>query len=401
MKEYIQKNEKEKEIFDEFKHKVLKIKITDTPEYDDIIIDNNTKLLLPVGLLVLITNIFWLIRNLLNDNLYQLFSTFTFIMIIISCLASIYIILLSRSHKKLLKNIYRYSILFYHITIIVLTLVLNITRNIRIVDEGSNYGFVGVSLSYMYVFITLFMPLARKRDSFIVIATLLICTIIPALPFVPGNEAYPIISYLIVSMFVIVGYIAFSIINKSLIRTTIKEIKINNELISHAHKDALTYSLNRRALNEYWDYLCNLEEIKSVGVLIFDIDCFKKYNDTYSHKEGDKILQKLCYLITSMIEDEDKYFFRYGGEEFIYIINNPTDEKIIETALKIKNKVWEENFKRNDGCTSDRLTISIGCANMTKEQMIKTDYISEADNQLYLAKNNKKNCVSYKGEIYR
>lgn len=74
---------------------------------------------------------------------------------------------------------------------------------------------------------------------------------------------------------------------------------------------------------------------------------------------------------------------------------------MLRFAQKIRKEVYDRDIKRNDIEQFDRITITCGCGLLEKEQMHKSDYITESDKQLYIGKRNCRNCVVFNDEIYK
>lgn len=162
----------------------------------------------------------------------------------------------------------------------------------------------------------------------------------------------------------------------------IKELEENSQL------DALTKAYNRRALNSYLTNLCEKEKIQEdMHFLILDIDDFKNINDTYGHVAGDKVLIFITNLLKKTLRDGDK-IFRYGGEEFVIILNRIDNESCLQIAQRIL-KLISTNKLIYKGTTL-QVTVSIGS---TKYHMGDTpiDLLDRADMALYRSKNNGKN----------
>ncbi len=167
--------------------------------------------------------------------------------------------------------------------------------------------------------------------------------------------------------------------------TQVKELERNSNL------DALTKVFNRRALTSYLDKICSKKEIAyELHLLILDIDDFKVVNDTYGHIAGDKILIFIANILRRTLRDGDK-IFRYGGEEFIIILNRidkETCEKVTQRLLKLisSNQLIYKGKTLN-------VTMSIGA---TKYYQGDTpdDIIARADKALYRSKKAGKNRMS-------
>ena len=152
--------------------------------------------------------------------------------------------------------------------------------------------------------------------------------------------------------------------------------------------DALTGILNRgeiekelqRSLHVYEQY-----KIPSC-LMIIDIDHFKAVNDTFGHKEGDRVLVKVVEIIKKHIRQTD-LVGRWGGEEFLVITHNVTAEGAVLVAEKLRHIVHEEVF----GIVGHK-TISVGIS-CFKEGLSVDEIFNRADQALYEAKNTGRNKV--------
>ena len=117
-------------------------------------------------------------------------------------------------------------------------------------------------------------------------------------------------------------------------------------------------------------------------ILMLDIDFFKKVNDTYGHLAGDKVLIEISKTIQKNIRPID-VLCRYGGEEFIILINNLSDDEVYDMAQNIRKEIRKIKFNVNDLYFS--VTISIGVSKY-KESFNCDEIISIADKALYEAK---------------
>ena len=146
--------------------------------------------------------------------------------------------------------------------------------------------------------------------------------------------------------------------------------------------DALTGALNRNSLTP--------DELMNSGILMIDIDHFKKINDTYGHLNGDKSLQFLVSLLKSNIRKDDKVI-RFGGEEFIIVLKGLNDiNKLKDVAENIRLKV--ATFSRVESSIKAPFTISIGGC-LWKEEASLDDNIKVLDSYLYVAKHAGRNAT--------
>ncbi len=156
--------------------------------------------------------------------------------------------------------------------------------------------------------------------------------------------------------------------------------------------DGLTQVFNKRYFME------NLErEIsrcqrygRDLSLLIFDIDHFKKINDTYGHLAGDSVLKQLAGLVKSQIRRED-FLARYGGEEFTIILPEIEHASAMVMAEKVRSLVENEKFTFEK--ITIPVTISVGVASFNEEVTEAVDFIRESDKYLYEAKRSGRNRV--------
>ncbi len=152
-----------------------------------------------------------------------------------------------------------------------------------------------------------------------------------------------------------------------------------------AKTDFLTKLYNKRGLDE----MLKLKEGeferfgKDFSIVMFDIDYFKKVNDTYGHEAGDAVLKGFAKILISLSRDID-IIGRYGGEEFMAILTNTDLDGAYTFATKVNKKVKKSNFLYKN--QSIKITVSGGIAQRSKAISLKNT-IDIADKNLYKAKN--------------
>ena len=169
--------------------------------------------------------------------------------------------------------------------------------------------------------------------------------------------------------------------------------KENERLSAAANTDRLTGIPNRGALNDYLEEVfedCyHMEE--SLGIEFLDIDFFKEYNDTYGHQAGDEVLIKIAGILKGFTEDSRIYVGRYGGDEFVVVYRNMTDEEIMKIAEEIRNRVLALGISHKYSKTSPIVTVSQGIRNRVPKSGNKLwDFLYTADNALYQVKKTQK-----------
>lgn len=190
-------------------------------------------------------------------------------------------------------------------------------------------------------------------------------------------------------------------LNHSLLRLQESEQKLNkaNEFLNTlSYMDGLTGIGNRRhfdeSLNREWSKLISTHS--PLTLLMFDIDYFKKYNDTYGHLAGDQCLQTISSAIKDLIANNPySIFCRYGGEEFAIIFTKTKLDKAIVIAELMQKKVQSLNIPHSNSDISDIVTISIGIASLIPNSDTQPkDLIHLADTSLYTSKTKGRNSIS-------
>lgn len=174
--------------------------------------------------------------------------------------------------------------------------------------------------------------------------------------------------------------------------TTRKTIFINMQKLQRlATTDPLTGLFNRNQLNSVMR-----EEIErsvrypnTFGVLMVDIDHFKKINDTFGHDVGDEVLLKTAHVLSRLTRQNDT-LIRWGGEEFIIIALQMDIQNLRDFCEKLRHEIENEHFGN-----SKKITVSIG-ATLFKEGDTQETLISRADDSLYKAKEKGRNLTVLK-----
>ncbi|SFP69075.1 bifunctional diguanylate cyclase/phosphodiesterase [Hydrogenimonas thermophila] len=173
------------------------------------------------------------------------------------------------------------------------------------------------------------------------------------------------------------------------------EIYFNYKMKIKSYTDSLTGVYNRHYLRVFLKSV----NIDNYQVLMFDIDHFKKINDNYGHKAGDIVLQDLAKIVKKLIREED-LIFRYGGEEFLLFVKVNGDFNVGEQiAKRIKDAVEKEKFIYEDQII--KTTISVGINKYPQRFKTIDQVIRYADEMLYLAKKDGRNCIKLEHENYK
>lgn len=160
--------------------------------------------------------------------------------------------------------------------------------------------------------------------------------------------------------------------------------------------DSLTGIFNRRFFNEMLPKILASAKRHNelVSLMMMDIDFFKQYNDTYRHQMGDKALSLVAQTVDNTLQRGDDYCFRLGGEEFGVLFRPKTAEDAIALAQKIKKEISALMIEHQTSSVMPFLSVSIGLSTKNGCEIESEDmFYKEADDLLYRAKANGRNCV--------
>ena len=163
------------------------------------------------------------------------------------------------------------------------------------------------------------------------------------------------------------------------------------QLHNIANTDALTGVSNRLALEQYVKLLdSHTEKLQHTGLIILDIDDFKKVNDSYGHIIGDQVIQFVANKLKSNLRTSD-VIVRYGGDEFIIILDSIDAKDTVIVADKIRLDISESEFVIPE--TGKRLQISVS-AGVAVGATTWKELFDRADKSLFKVKVKGKNAVS-------
>jgi len=128
-----------------------------------------------------------------------------------------------------------------------------------------------------------------------------------------------------------------------------------------------------------------------VSLLMLDIDHFKEVNDTWGHNGGDIVLRRVAHLIRDALREGD-ILGRIGGEEFAAVLAGADKEHALEVAQRIRSAVENSAVILPDEQTV-QVTLSMGLAPATKQDVSLDDLLYKADKALYQAKNSGRNMI--------
>ncbi len=168
---------------------------------------------------------------------------------------------------------------------------------------------------------------------------------------------------------------------------------LRETLETQARHDPLTDLYNRRYMEEALERELRRAERsqRPMGVVMLDLDYFKRYNDTLGHEAGDQLLVALANLLRTQVRAGD-IVCRYGGEEFLVILPETSPELVVQRAEQLRRLVSEQLRDPSDGRVGP-VTLSLGVAVFPLHAGNAAELVRAADAALYRAKSNGRNRV--------
>jgi two-component system, cell cycle response regulator len=183
-------------------------------------------------------------------------------------------------------------------------------------------------------------------------------------------------------------------IGKTVIKYT--ESHVEQRYFEHvfnlASTDALTATFNKRYFDETFgkEVQRAQQQAQPLSLVLFDIDFFKKINDTYGHPAGDAVLKNVASAVSSQLRDGDA-LFRVGGEEFALVLANTPRDLAVQAAEAVRNLI--ANLSTDFQGTPIAATLSLGVAQLEPGEEPAALY-QRADALLYTAKRGGRNRVA-------
>lgn len=167
---------------------------------------------------------------------------------------------------------------------------------------------------------------------------------------------------------------------------SVANIRLREALRAQSIKDPLTGLYNRRYLQETMERETRraVRAAQGLGVLMLDLDHFKRFNDTYGHDAGDAVLRETASFLLKSVRAED-IVCRFGGEEFVVILP-AADLKVTQArAERIRARLREATLM-HQGRSLGMITVSIGVAELPEHGSSAQELLEAADAALYRAK---------------
>ena len=180
--------------------------------------------------------------------------------------------------------------------------------------------------------------------------------------------------------------------------TQVDRVRSLTREVTRTHEKAITDALTRLYNHGFFRQRLEIELERAratgdqVSLVLFDIDHFKKYNDTYGHEEGNEVLLGVAQIMKGVGRRGD-IIARYGGEEFVALLYGASCDEARTFAETVRRAVEKHGFAEGPGREPRRITISGGCATFPQPAGSEDELIKLADEKLYQAKDEGRNRV--------
>lgn len=369
-----------------FCDRVLGIRIDEVPTEQSIFMRQNYSIVFCAVVLFLLTNGFYLVKNIIMKTMLPLDMIPLYMMVA----ASLAMLFFALFYKKYDTPLARFVLLaFYAVVIAAVTIFM----------VSCNYHNIGLSISMCYLFVIMIAPTYSAPDTVIVCVLIALSCWLPAQ--LPYAENYNLSKHFLLRFSIVVGFIALRhiFLRQAANERFVKEM--SNDFIKLAYNDVMTGTLNKKAMETYCAFVAEKMQPERVSAIIFDVDDFKSYNDHYSHMKGDEALKRIAESVAAVLEGDDRYLFRFGGEEFVVLLPDVEEGEACRIAGELLGAVRAAAIAREDLPDRRVVTASFGVACGSSRELSDLSVIDKADRQLYVGKNGGKNCVAANDKIYK
>jgi diguanylate cyclase (GGDEF)-like protein/PAS domain S-box-containing protein len=179
-------------------------------------------------------------------------------------------------------------------------------------------------------------------------------------------------------------------------QTEEKLLALQKELEALSFKDGLTNIANRRRFDACfqleWESASRLHQ--PLSVLLFDIDCFKQYNDLYGHVQGDRCLVDVAQTLSRALDGPRDLAARFGGEEFIVLLPGADATVALKVAERCQRLIHQQALAHAASPHGQRVTVSVGVGTIVPGAgRAPASFIEAVDQRLYAAKKNGRNRI--------
>ena len=197
---------------------------------------------------------------------------------------------------------------------------------------------------------------------------------------------YFIDSWMETTLFIIHSLFVFGFVAVYLVIFLRYAFSLEKKIMNESRTDELTQINNRYGL---YDYFEETSDKANLVLALFDIDDFKKINDTYGHVTGDYVLKEVARLASTKVEDG--FICRYGGEEFVFVLDNHKND-VVKKLEFFKEVIQNTTFEFNGVVL--KITVTIGASKFNNNFTLER-WVEEADKKMYQGKNSGKDKVVF------
>ena len=253
---------------------------------------------------------------------------------------------------------------------------------------NTGFHFYLIGLCVVSFFTTYFSKNKKIFNSIIwaVLSLAIYLTLYLTSSFNPPN--YTIDKWLEMTLFITNAIVVFGFIATYLFVFLKYALSLEKKITNESRTDELTQIKNRYGLYDFYE---SLEEKKNLTLALFDIDNFKVINDKHGHVTGDYILKRVAEITSETLDDS--FVCRYGGEEFIIVLENNKEVHPITRLEELRKRIKQEKFEF-EGETI-QITITIGVADYF-DSITLEKWVELADERMYKGKETGKNKIVYK-----
>lgn len=249
----------------------------------------------------------------------------------------------------------------------------------------------------LYLIVMTVFPLFETKRSLCFIIPYLAATVISGIIFGADICIY-IFSVVFVLAYLIVSSMAYS--SFCCLFLGDRQLDTANERCRQINeKDGLTGLLNKKGLIRRLTDIIDGGLDNNIAAIFFDIDDFRSYNRIYTDSQSDECLYNICNCVRIVAKSKTDIISRYGGDEFVIIVQDITEYDLIYFAEQIRKSVERMALPFKEG---KNVTVSIGVSSIVEGEF--EDYsrlLKEAEDSLALAKSGGRNCVGYMGNVFR
>lgn len=381
------------------------------------------KTLILVTFLFIIAQIYYLIYDIANMNfsgekIYNERYILDFIgevLLLSSSVITLLVVTFALSNEK--KGNFDFQkkvIIFYYLTVTIGCCLFIVSKILRF------GGIVNTHSSIIYIILLLVVsPSHSKKVNWTCIIFLMLSVVIPGIlvlnnPSIVSQQENLVVDELenagwIVNnmIFIIFGAVVAMYSHATTMRSKMKSVVLqdrNAELKLRTETDELTQVSNRRAMKMYIESKEDewRETQEGVAFLMLDIDFFKKFNDFYGHLRGDECLRRVAQAANLAAQQYNGNVYRYGGEEFVIIAENIDENGALSLCKEVHREIGKLKIS-HEGINGDKetmITVSIGLNYETSFKRASSQWILDADLQLYYAKHEGRNCTAFRNGLY-